>query len=106
MKGSMGTPIRQLSQAERPALARHLLALGEDDRRLRFGVPLNNAAIGRYVEGIDITEDALFGVTDDELQLLGAAHLARNSGHAELGVSALARRLAEALVPSSASPTR
>ena len=85
----MGTLTRQLSQAERPVLARHLLALGQDDRRLRFGAPLNDAAIARYVEGIDFTQDAVFGVTDDELQLLGAAHLARSSGHAELGVSVL-----------------
>ena len=86
----MGILIRQLSQAERPALARHLLALGQDDRRLRFGALLNDASISRYAEGIDFTQDAVFGVTDDELHLLGAAHLARSSGHAELGVSVLA----------------
>jgi GNAT superfamily N-acetyltransferase len=90
MNGGMGNVIRQLPASERPVLARHFLALGQEDRRLRFGVPLNDAAISRYVEGIDFALDAVFGVTNDELQLLGAAHLARSSGHAELGVSVLA----------------
>ena len=33
--------------------------------------------------------DAVFGVLDDELRILGAAHVARSHDHAELGVSVL-----------------
>ena len=81
--------IKQLSSAERPELERHLLALGAEDRRLRFGGPLNDFAVHAYVERINFERDAVFGVIDDELHLLGAAHLARSEGHAELGVSVL-----------------
>jgi len=80
---------RELSRFERPELERHLLALGDEDRRLRFGTALSDHAIGAYVAGIDFERDAVFGVFDDFLRLVGAAHLARCDGHAELGVSVL-----------------
>ena len=82
-------PIRDLAALDRPWLERHLLALGPDDRRLRFGIPISDSAIRAYVERIDFDRDAAFGVFDEGLSLLGAAHLARSSGHAELGVSIL-----------------
>lgn len=87
--GAMDIHVRQLLAAERPALERHFLALGAEDRRLRFGAPLNDAAVRSYANSIDFGRDAVFGVIDDDLQLLGAAHLARSAGHAELGVSVL-----------------
>jgi GNAT superfamily N-acetyltransferase len=80
---------RELGQLERPKLASHFLALGAEDRRLRFGLPLSDDSIADYVAHIDFGRDALFGVFDDELQLAGAAHLARAEDHAELGVSVL-----------------
>jgi GNAT superfamily N-acetyltransferase len=85
----MTLPVRELSRAERPALRRHFLALGSHDRRLRFGIPLSDHAVHEYVERIDFAHDAVFGVADDKLELLGVAHLARADGHAELGVSVL-----------------
>ena len=42
-----------------------------------------------YVSRIDFGHDALFGVLDDELRLLGIAHVARSPAFAELGVSVL-----------------
>ena len=75
---------------DRPALERHLLALAAADRRLRFGIPSSDTTIRGYVGGIDFDRDALFGAFDENLRLLGAAHLARAPGHAELGVSVLA----------------
>ena len=81
--------IRELSGVERAVLEPHFLALGAEDRRLRFGVPLNDAAVRTYVARIDFEHDAVFGVYDDALHLAGAAHLARGDGHAELGVSVL-----------------
>jgi len=80
---------RELSRFERDALGRHLLALGDDDRRLRFGIALPDQAIRDYVARIDFERDAVFGVFDDDLQLAAAAHLARCDSHAELGVSVL-----------------
>jgi GNAT superfamily N-acetyltransferase len=81
--------IRELSRLERPALERHFLTLGAQDRRLRFGVPLNDFAIRAYVGRIDFERDAMFGVSGDDLHLVGAAHLGRAHGHAELGISVL-----------------
>ena len=79
----------ELSRPERVRLERHLLALDGEDRRLRFGIQLSDEAIGRYVARIDFERDAVFGVFDEDLQLIAAAHLARGDGHAELGVSVL-----------------
>ena len=81
--------VRELSRPERALLEAHFLALGSDDRRLRFGSAFNDAAVQAYVQRIDFERDALFGVFDDHLQLTGVAHVARGDGHAELGVSVL-----------------
>jgi GNAT superfamily N-acetyltransferase len=82
--------VRELSRLDRAALERHFLALGAEDRRLRFGIAIPDAAVRDYVARIDHERDALFGVFDDDLHLLGAGHLARGDGFAELGVSVLA----------------
>ncbi|MGH8709509.1 MAG: GNAT family N-acetyltransferase, partial [Burkholderiales bacterium] len=83
----MSVVTRKLPRLERTKFATHLRALGTEDRRLRFGLPLSDAAIDAYVARIDFGRDAVFGVFDDALQLAGAAHLARADAHAELGVS-------------------
>jgi GNAT superfamily N-acetyltransferase len=80
---------RELGRLEQGKLLAHLVALGPEDRRLRFGLPASDDTIAEYVEGIDFARDAVFGVFDDELNLAGAAHLARAEAHAELGVSVL-----------------
>jgi GNAT superfamily N-acetyltransferase len=82
-------PVRPLSRDARRALERHFLALDTDDRRLRFGIPLGDAAVHAYVENIDFDRDALFGVFDAELRLVGAAHLSCGDKQAELGLSVL-----------------
>ena len=81
--------IRELWPSERPALYEHFLALATEDRRLRFGAPLNDSTVRDYVARLDFGQDAVFGVLDDELRLLGVAHVARSSAVAELGVSVL-----------------
>jgi len=80
---------RELTRLERPKLAAHFLSLNAEDRRLRFGLPISDASVADYVERINFARDAVFGVFDDELNLAGAAHLARAEDHAELGVSVL-----------------
>jgi RimJ/RimL family protein N-acetyltransferase len=87
----MQIPIRELWQGERSSLAEHLLTLKPEDRRLRFGTPLGDYSVREYVRRIDFAQDALFGVFDEELRLLGVAHVARAGGHAELGVSVVER---------------
>lgn len=68
------TPIRELGPSERPLFLAHLLALGPDDRYLRFGNPLSDEAIGRYVARIDLSVDTVFGIFDDALLLAAAGH--------------------------------
>ncbi len=85
----MDVLIREITRAERRALYEHFRALAFSDRRLRFGAPLSDFSVQQYVERIDFGHDAVFGVADDELRLLGVAHVARAGEHAELGVSVL-----------------
>lgn len=85
----MQIPVRELVVSDRAALERHFLALGAEDRRLRFGASFGDATVRAYVSRISFEEDALFGVADDSLELLGAAHVARLPGAAELGLSVL-----------------
>ena len=87
-------PVQRLSANARRAYLAHLLALEDDDVRLRFGSRLPPLAIEKYVDGIDFGRDALFGVHDAGMRLVGAAHLAFGDDLAELGlsVSADARR--------------
>lgn len=80
---------RELPRHEFGAYAAHLLALDADDRRLRFGQSIDDAAIRGYVGHIDTGRDTVFGVIDADLVLVGAAHLARGAHYAELGISVL-----------------
>lgn len=82
--------IRELSRLDAAPLYEHFLSLEAEDRRLRFGLPIGDSAVRAYVARIDFERDAVFAILDDELRLAGAAHLAREPGHAELGVSVLA----------------
>jgi ribosomal protein S18 acetylase RimI-like enzyme len=80
---------RELHANERPQLLTHLLALDAEDRHLRFAHMLSDEGIRHYVEGIDLSRDAVLVVTDTNLAIIGAAHLAREDGHAQLGISVL-----------------
>ena len=82
---------RELHANERPQLLTHLLALDAADRHLRFVHVLSDEGVGDYVEAIDLTRDVVFVVTDTDLAIIGAAHLAREDGHAQLGISVLPR---------------
>ena len=82
--------VAELTPRHRRALEKHFLALGVEDRWLRFGNALGDSAVCAYVSRIDLERDAVFGVFGDDLRLLGVAHLARSDASAELGVSVLA----------------
>ncbi len=94
---------RRLTDAERPRLAEHFLLLDADDLRLRFGMAKTPDALADYVaRGIDFGRDGVFAIDDDDLALLGVAHVAIGPGMAEFGVSVLAahrgQRLGSALL--------
>jgi hypothetical protein len=81
--------IRRLKEGARGTLMTHFLALPLRDRYLRFGTWLAPQVIAAYVDGIDFTHDAVFGLHDERLALVGLAHLACKDDVAELGLSVL-----------------
>lgn len=94
--------IRRLLAHEADALRAHLLALAPEDRHWRFGGHLTDAAIDAYLAALDLDADAVFVASastaprhaagtpsSTDATVLGAAHLARGNGYAELGVSVL-----------------
>ena len=68
--------VKELSERDRRRLLMHFLALGDNDRLLRFGMVLPDDLITRYVQTLDFTRDTVFGVFDDNLALVGVGHLA------------------------------
>ena len=85
----MTIPVQRLNEGLRATLVEHFLALPMKDRGLRFGTALAPRVIAAYVDGIDFHRDAVFGVHDDRLVLVGAAHVAFGDDVAELGLSVL-----------------
>jgi RimJ/RimL family protein N-acetyltransferase len=69
-------PIRSLGPSHRERIARHLLALDERDRFLRFGYAANDDQIRRYADSLDFDRDEIFGIYNRRLELLAMAHLA------------------------------
>ena len=85
----MTVAVQRLDERTRDALVAHFLALPAEDRRLRFGTSLSPEGIAAYVGTIDFDRDAVFGVHDDRLALIGVAHLAFGDDLAELGLSVM-----------------
>jgi len=87
-------PIRSLGPSHRERIAKHLMALDEHDRYLRFGYVANDEQIGRYVASLDFDRDDIFGIYNRKLELIAMAHLAFSQNPtmqscAEFGVSVL-----------------
>lgn len=90
----VAVPIRSLGPNHRERIERHLLALDEHDRYLRFGYAANDEQVRRYVNGLDFERDDIFGIYNRKLELLAMAHLAFSQDPetlscAEFGVSVL-----------------
>jgi RimJ/RimL family protein N-acetyltransferase len=81
--------VQKLAAFQRAKIARHLQRLSPEDRRLRFGTYMSDAAIEHYVKHIDFGRDKVFGIFDSNLALSGVAHLAleETNNMAELGLS-------------------
>ena len=89
---SVIVPIREIGARYREQIARHLLALDERDRYLRFGYAAGDRQIRRYVDQLDFERDQVFGIFNRRLELIAMAHLAypvdmAHAGFAEFGVS-------------------
>ena len=80
--------IHTLAAAELPKYRDHLLRLDAEDRRLRFGFIIDDAGISKHVRQLDLRTDRIIVQIDDDLRVIGAAHLARADGGAvEFAVS-------------------
>jgi len=82
-----GVVVYPLSPDSRPQVLEHLLRLSSEDRRLRFGVSVSEETIAGYVEKLDFSRDAVFGVRDDLRSLVGFTHVAQLDEAVELGLS-------------------
>ena len=85
----MPIPVQRLPESARDSYREHLLALPPEDVYLRFGTAMRPETIERYALSIDYDNDVVFGIHDDALKLVGAAHVAFADEGAELGVSVL-----------------
>jgi RimJ/RimL family protein N-acetyltransferase len=84
--------VRELAAHHRSRLLKHFLALGEEDRLLRFGQSVGDHVVEAYVDSIDFDHDSVFGVYDENLELIGVGHFANLRDNAqgrvaEFGVS-------------------
>lgn len=79
----------RLGRADRDALVAHFTSLEEEDRRLRFGVAVDDLVVARYVDGIDFERDVVFGALGAPGQWVGIGHLVLDGKAAELGLSVL-----------------
>jgi GNAT superfamily N-acetyltransferase len=94
-RATVRVPIRSIGPRHGERISAHLLALGPQDRYLRFGYAANDEQIRRYVDGLDFERDEIFGIFNRKLQLIAMAHLALSTDPelkscAEFGVSVLA----------------
>jgi GNAT superfamily N-acetyltransferase len=73
--GKFSMRVKALSERDRRSLLMHFLALNDDDRSLRFGTMLDDPLITRYVQRMNLSRDAIFGVYDNSFTLVGVGHL-------------------------------
>ena len=69
-------PVTELRARDRRRMLRHFLCLEGRDRLLRFGSPVTDEQVTRYVQSIDFDRDMVFGVYNRVFKLVGVGHLA------------------------------
>lgn len=67
--------VKQLSARDRRRVLKHLLALDDKDRLLRFGSNLSDERIAHYVDGIDFERDTVYGVHNFAFRVVAVGHL-------------------------------
>lgn len=67
--------IRTLTPSELSAYRAHLLRLNREDRRLRFGYPIQDEAVCSFVARLDPTEDRVLAVFNDDLEVIGSVQV-------------------------------
>jgi len=85
--------IAQLGSHHRARVLAHLRQLPADDLWLRFGYVVTEDALRRYVRSLHFSRDAVFGIFDQQAELMALGHLGfdkeADSRTAEFGVSVL-----------------
>ena len=81
--------VQRLGRFQTAEMLAHFSSLPGEDLRLRFGAPMRPLALQKYVDGIDFSNDRVFGIFNRELRLVSVAHLAVDleRDFAELGLS-------------------
>ena len=85
--------IRELHAGHAEKIRLHFKNLGSEDRLLRFGMYTSDEMLDKYVNTINFHRDAIFGVFDNNLNLIACAHLGYPNSNlavnstAEFGVS-------------------
>jgi len=69
-------PVKELRERDRRRMLKHFLCLEGRDRLLRFGSPVTDEQVTRYVQSIDFDRDLVFGVYNRVFKLVGVGHLA------------------------------
>jgi len=85
--------VAQLGPHHRARVLAHLRQLPPNDLWLRFGYVVTDEALQRYVRSLHFSRDAVFGIFNDDAELMALGHLgfekAADSKTAEFGVSVL-----------------
>jgi len=63
--------VKRLKSWQKDLVLAHLLRLDEQSRYDRFCTPANDHSITHYVEKLDLVQNGVFGVFDENLQLIG-----------------------------------
>jgi GNAT superfamily N-acetyltransferase len=87
--------VQSLGPQDAPAVLVHLLDLPAEDRRLRFGHPVQDGVLENYVTHLRFEADDIFGIYGADMRLIGMAHVAYGAtgvpglgaGEAEIGLS-------------------
>ena len=79
--------IRELYEKESENVQAFLLALSEQDRYLRFGRPMTDAALRQYGARIDWDESVLLGAFDKHAELVGILELADIGTLSEIAIA-------------------
>ena len=68
--------VKQLQERDRRRMLKHFIALDDSDRLLRFGTVLPDEQVIAYVQKIDFTRDAVYGVYNRLFKLVAVGHIA------------------------------
>lgn len=81
--------IKRLNNSHREKVLGHFLRLDKDSLYSRFCAPLSQYAVETYVSKINFNKDGVFGIFDDDLNIIGVGEcvIEENTNRSEVGFS-------------------